>query len=276
MNKIEINNNRNEMLTTESIEIPGFGDLEIIPSINGHACAEPGESKDFTKEEIDKAMINMHIKRVSQNEGAEKSLGGSFGPTMALLGSGIEITPGQAVDLVNEWELSEGRKFTFYQYSQVKGFGCSHVVKAKENPELYGLTKEKVASMMRHVANKLIKEEMIAEVPVLLGHDETKGVLVVLTNENDPKTVRSTDNKRNEFIRLDATLHDKRLGRLSDFAAEKGFNIEKRALLESAKKQRNATLGLTAEGLPIFIVNLQGGKPFTSKIGPVRPLPKKA
>lgn len=264
MREIEIK--KSEIQTPETVEIPEFGKVEIIPSINAHACVCPVESKDFAR------------------EGAEKSFT-SIGYTMALYGAGPEIavkqvdgpvtekiTTEQAVKIVNAWETSEGRE-PAYHWSinhEGRGMGCVQVDQASKKvyEKLYGIPSEEVIQMRNYV---LDNSRIVPEISALPDPDKIKGVLAVLTNIKEPKTVKSTDDEGNKFIRIDMTMHYKNLYSLAKFA-----KVDPEAIITNANMQTKATLGLLAGKLPFFVVDLRGKTPAVTPRGFVEPTPQRA
>ena len=264
MRETEINNP--EIPTPETVEIPGFGKVEIIPSINAHACVCPGESKDLT------------------SEGAEKSFT-SIGYTMALYGAGPEIaikqldgpvtekiTPQQAVKIVTAWETSEGREPAYHRSirHEGRGIGCAQVDQASKKvyEELYGIPSEEVIEMRNYI---LDNNRIVPEISVLPDPDKIRGVLAVLTNIKDPKTVKSTDDEGNKFIRIDMTMHYKNLYSLANYA-----KVNPEPLITNADMQMKATLGLSAGNLALYVVDLRGKSPKVTEKGFIKPIPQRA
>lgn len=263
----------------EKITIPEFGDVEIIDAINAVGCVDPRKSLVFIEPlgQLAKEMKhNPNIRRLQHHDGAERSPGASFGKAMSLLGADPELTPQRAVDLVREWEESEGRTFTMHEddHSYGHGLGCGHIDRSskKENEALYGLPSEKVRTMKDYVLESAKQGEMRAEVPMLTNSHREKGVLVVLSKD---KTVIPVSDSGEEFFRFDATRHDASLGRLASFVRSKGVAVNAEALITSAERQRNATLMLLAAGHPIYEINLQGQTRSITAKGTVPQPPKK-
>lgn len=282
----------------EGVKIPEFGEVPVTDVINTEGCIDPRDSKkrgDFV-EDIEFTELNENIIRVPHDEkvphephderGA-KFPGASLGHAMALYAAapeiaGKKITPQQAVDLVTEWEESEGRKYTHHEadHRGPKEIGCAHVDKAsqEENEELYDISSEAVKTMRDYVKEKFKQGKKKAEVPVLTGDHNEEGLIIVLNKEKDPKpkTVGTTDDKGNKFFRYDVTLHMESLERLAEFVQEKGIRVEAKNIKAKAKKQVDATFGLVAAEKPIFAANFQGEKLFVSRIGSVPTLPQRA
>ncbi len=260
----------------------GEGNLPVTDAINDSGCVDPRKSRKSNDGKIH-GDASIFIHRTIHEHKALRSPGASLGYVMILLAAKPDLSVEQAVDLVNKFENIRGRKFTYHQDTHNKkgldgghGLGCGHVDKAIKNPQLYGLTKDKVERMVKYVGQKINKEEMTANVPVLEGDHQESGVLVIITDKNNPKTVVPIDDKGNEYFRYDKTLHEEELKRLANFACQNRIKLTGHELLESANKQIEATLGLLAEGKPISLIDLTGDEAKVTSMGKVLPPFQKA
>ncbi len=90
----------------DTIRIPEFGEVDIIPTSNTKGCVDPRESLSPEQVQGD----NSNWNSVVHNEGAERSPGASFGQAMSLKAAVPELSPQQTVDIVRGWEESEGAR----------------------------------------------------------------------------------------------------------------------------------------------------------------------
>lgn len=284
MSKIE-SLKRPEISTSEKVKIPGFGNVEISPSTNSHTSANPGKPKIFTKEgnkkeisDVNYAMNCLRERRVIPDQSGVKSFEGSLEYVMILMAANSTVSPEKAVDLVNEWEKSEGRTFTYFRSN--KEIGSEYLSKAKENPDLYYLTKEKLTRMMRHIGNKLNNEQMIARVSVLTKNDQIGAVIEIKSNYTDPKTVNTIDDLGNEHFAFDNTLHEKNLESLAFYANSNGIRVTGEGLKAISDGHRHITLSLIAEEvkkeLPVLEIDLTGKEAKVTPRGFVKPIPQRA
>lgn len=261
----------------EVIQLPEFGEFIVIEAINAEECIDPRKSLEFIEPEGELAALisyNPNIVRSHHYDGSERSPAGSFGKAMSLLGAVPDLLPQRAVDIVKEWDESEGRTFTLHEDDNAHGhgLGCKHVdiASQQENEELYGLPSDKVVAMRDYIVSKAKQKEMTVDVPMLTHSHREKGVLIVLS---DNKTVMATNGK-DEFFRFDATRHDKSLDRLAYFAQGRGIPVNADILKATAERQRNATLMLVAPNLPIYEIDLRGQTITITPKGTVSPKPQ--
>lgn len=254
----------------EKVQLPGFGAVSIIPAINAEGCVDPRKAALFIilLKELAKAMrYHPNVIRCDNYEGAERSPGASFGKAMSLAAAVPDLSSKRAINIVAEWEESEGRKFSLHEDDQVLGckLGCSHADRASEaeNEPLYGIPSAQVLEMRDYVISQVEAGEMQVAVPMLTKPHREKGVLWVL---GEDQTVSATDGT-DEFFRFDALRHERSLDRLAYFAQVRGIAVNAENLKLTAQKQRNATLSLLAAGLPIFQIDLRTPSHQVTKMG---------
>lgn len=260
----------------------GEGKLPITDAVNASGCVDPRKSREVNGGEI-YGDGSIFIHRTIHEHNAVRSPGASLGYVMILLAAKPDLSIEQAVDLVDKFENIRGRKFTYHQDTHNKkglkggeGLGCGHIDKAIKYPELYGLKKDRAEEMVKYVDQKIEKEEMTANVPVLEGDHRESGVLVIITDKNNPKTVVPIDDKGNEYFRYDKTLHEEEIKKLANFACQNKIKVTGDELLESAKMQIDATLSLLAEGKPMSQIDLTGEEAKVTPMGMVPPPPQRA
>lgn len=259
----------------------GEAKFQIANAINESGCVDPRKSRELNNGKI-YGDASIFIHRTIHKHEAVRFPGASFGYVMALLAAKPDLSIEKAVDLVNKFENLRGRTFTYHQDTHNKkgleageGLGCGHVDKAIKYPELYGLKKDQAEAMVKYVDQKIGNEEMTANVPVLEGNHRESGVLIILTDKNDPKpkTVVPIDDKGNEYFKYDKTMHEEELKRLANFACQNRIKITGSELLESARIQIDATLGLLAEGKPMSLIDLTTEDVKVTSMGNVPPPP---
>ncbi len=242
----------------EKIRIPEFGEFDVVEAVDDDGCVDPRKAKDPQSNE---ALPN-HSMRSSHSVGALRSPGATFGKAMAVAAAVPGISPQAAIEAVAEWKKSKGKNFTWHEddhdHQQDDGLGCGHIDRASkaENENLYGLPSRVVRTMRDYVRQKVRGGEMKVEAPKLTGSHREKGVLVVLSED---KTVNPVANG-NEFFRHDALRHDEEIKGIGRFLRSQGIPAGDENLLAAAEKQRNATLTLLAEDLPVYEVDLRNGK----------------
>lgn len=231
------------MDNVETVHIPDFGRVKVIPVKAGFGCVDPRASADGHP--------------VHEN-GYMRIPGGTKGIIMTLMGALPELSVREAVDYVFSWEKARGRVPTFHTADFVHGTGtgCGHEDNAskEEHEELYGLKAQKVREMTGYIKKILDTKTVTADVCMLTGDHAEVGVLEVLS---DDATVEATDDRGNAFFRFDKTRHDREIEHLSTFLAEKGVEVNKDTLLSAAEKQRNATLMLLAKDKPLYRIDLR-------------------
>lgn len=252
-----------------TVYIPDFGKAALIDNTNHSGCIDPRNKISATPE-------GAFLHPINQEPGEERGPGSSAGKVMALMGVVPTLSPKDAIIIVKNFETVEGRKFSIHFDDKNhgndldhNGTGCGHVDKAskKDNETLYGLSSDKVQEMSGLIHEFASNGDFEVEAPVLTGNHREEGVLVV---QSDRLTVVPNIGDA-PFFRFDETRHNSRLKRLAKVAQQDGVVVTGDELIKTATQQRNASVGLLAEGLPIFAVDLRNGKREAVLAGIVQP-----
>lgn len=273
-----------------------FGSVEIVQGVDAEGCVDPRDSFMFNVQPeglLAEALHYPQMQHTEHAEGAERAPGGGFGKVLALMGAVLDMEPALAVKLVAAWETSEGRSLSLHgdTHAHGDGLGCGHVDRSRmpTHEDLYGIKGSRVQEAL-DIVRETLKEgrtidaiktstdeslhlkdvgefPLAADVPILVNEHSERGVLVVLSDLFEPRTVTAKTSNGLEMFRFDATRYDASLGRLAAYVAAQGVPLKVEDLKAAADKQRNATLKLLAKGLPIFEVDLRGGKNEITHIG---------
>ncbi len=274
------------MANTETLRIPEFGKVKIIPATGGQRCVDPREQLDTVEPDAalkklltETADYSPYVDRTPANDGDVFNPGATAGDIMSLMAAMPEMPVEQAVDLVFDWCKSEGRKPSLHEddhtYQHTHGLGCGHVDRASmpENEELYGLPSEKVRAMTQYIysltrpnqtnGNMAPRE---VSVPRLTNLHQEKYVMRIISKD---KTVIPNDDQNNESFRYDLTRHEAMLDRLASYGQERGIDVDASALKQASGQHTTATLTLLAPNLPVFDAHLEDNINSVTYIGKV-------
>jgi len=234
----------------ELFYIPDHGTTSIIGATNTSDCVDPRLL------ELAPDFGTIVFKR-TPDHGAEKSPGATAGKIMALMLAVPRLDPISATQLVIRWEASEIRHPTIHTDNSGHQIGCGHIAKAASGDyeDLYGIPASKVDDMMGEIT-RLGEHGLFVVNSLLTGPHKEEGVLIVKSTKRT--VLPYVDNR--PFFRFDQTRHDARLESLARYAqGVENVVVTGKQLRAAAKRQRNATLGLIAGGLPIYTVTFRKG-----------------
>ena len=230
--------------------IPDYGITPIIPISNTRGCIDPRVPLHHLNEE------EFLRHRPHEDDGEIRNEGAAIGMVISLLGAVEDLATEAAVKLVYNYETSQDRAFEMHQDEShfhdptKEGLGCAHFDLASdpENATYYGVKSSRVREIQNIVFDLAQRGEIVVEDPVLKGDHQESGLLIVKSEFHT--VVPSVD--RTVFFRLDQTRHEESLKGLATFAKIQGINVDADRLIRISRHQRRTTLGLVAEGKPIY------------------------
>lgn len=257
-----------EISSLGKVELPNGRSLEVIPASDNVGCVDPRESLQFIELHGDPLKSpRLNVGRPEHEASAARFPGADAGLVMTLIAAVPDMPVARAVELVGEYAHRQGRKLLFHEgVPNHGGFGCGLVDAAsqEENEKDYGLLSSKVREMV-DILKVLPQQQERVEVPVLKGKHREKAVVVV---RSLTETVNPNDGV-DEYFRYDEDRHMLELFNLTYFLNHHGVAVTDEQMREKAIKQKDATVKLLANGLPVYRIDLRNGKREVSELGVV-------